>query len=393
MMEQQRHEQTGALGQPVRVSKMLPVGNSGPVSVRDHESDRWDAVLRRDRRVDGTFVYAVTSTGVYCRPSCGSRRPRRERARFFDTPAGAEQAGFRPCLRCRPERDAAPVSLGDAIQRASRYLASHAETAVSLKALAAIAGLSPTHLQRQFKRALGLSPREYQAACRADRFRRELRAGRDVTTAIYEAGYGSPSRIYESSPTGRGMNPGTYRRGGVGADVGYTTVHCALGFLLVAATSKGVCAVKLGDTVDTLEADLRREFPAATLARDVIVRRTWIRNIVARLTKNREGEDDLPLDIRGTAFQWRVWRALQAIPAGETRSYVEVAKAIGRPTAVRAVARACATNPACLIIPCHRVVGKDGKMTGYRWGVERKRRLLADESERARQRSTPRKAK
>jgi AraC family transcriptional regulator of adaptative response/methylated-DNA-[protein]-cysteine methyltransferase len=334
---------------------------------------RWTAVLARDRRADGTFFYAVTSTGVFCRPSCPSRRPRRDRVRFFATTADAERAGFRACRRCRPTEGS--NGLAEPIQRAVAYLASHVDEAVPLERLAGIAKLSPSHFQRQFTRALGVSPREYQAAIRADRFKRELRSGRDVTSAIYEAGYGSPSRVYERTPTGRGMAPSSYRSGGAGIEIGYTIVPSPLGKLLVAATSSGICAVKLGDTNHALEADLRHEFPAASVERDRLVDATWVGAIVDGL-EGSQPATNLPLDVRGTAFQWQVWRALQRIPVGETRSYSEVAEAIGHPRAVRAVARACATNPVCLVVPCHRVVPKSGLPGGYRWGAARKARLL-----------------
>jgi AraC family transcriptional regulator of adaptative response/methylated-DNA-[protein]-cysteine methyltransferase len=361
---------------------------------REHSDDsRWEAVLRRAADAAGGFVYAVTSTGVYCRPTCPSRRPRRDRVRFFDTAAAAEQAGFRACRRCQPSRETAPATTADAIRRASRYLAAHADTPIPLRALARMAGLSPSHFQRQFTHAVGVSPREYQAACRADRFRRELRAGRDVTSAMYEAGYGSPSRVYESAPTGAGMPPATYRRGGAGVDVGFITLRCPLGWLLVAATGAGICAVKLGDTARGLETDLRREFPAARILRDELVPAKWVNEVVARLTGDGGRSQALPLDILGTAFQWRVWRALQAIPAGETRSYADVARAIGQPAAVRAVARACATNPVCVLVPCHRVVAKNGAAGGYRWGSARKQRLLAQEAGARASRPKARKAK
>jgi AraC family transcriptional regulator, regulatory protein of adaptative response / methylated-DNA-[protein]-cysteine methyltransferase len=338
----------------------------------------WTAVLGRDRRADGTFFYAVTSTGVFCRPSCPSRRPRRDRVRFFATTAEATAAGFRACRRCRPT-ETTVLGLSEPIQRAAAYLASHVDETVPLERLARIAKLSASHLQRQFTRSLGVSPREYQAAMRADRFRRELREGRDVTSAIYEAGYGSPSRVYERTPTGRGMAPSVYRSGGEGLEIGYTVVPSPLGKLLVAATSSGVCAVKLGDSDRSLEHDLKQEFPSATIARDRIVPAEWVNAVVARFS-DATPAPDLPLDVRGTAFQWRVWRALQAIPFGQTRSYSEVAAAIGRPAAVRAVARACATNPVCLVVPCHRVVAKSGLPGGYRWGADRKRRLLSREA-------------
>jgi AraC family transcriptional regulator, regulatory protein of adaptative response / methylated-DNA-[protein]-cysteine methyltransferase len=349
----------------------------------DRDDARWDAVLRRDRDADGRFVYAVTSTGVFCRPSCPSRRGRRDRVRFFDSTTLAEQAGFRPCRRCRPTSAHHLPTMADAITRASRYLSEHAEETVTLSTLAKHVKISPSHLQREFTRSLGVSPREFQAACRAQRFRSELRQGRDVTGAIYEAGYGSPSRIYEAPPTGRGLSPASYRRGGAGAEVGFTVMPCALGWVLVAATEKGVCAVKLGKSPATLEADLRRELPQARVSPDFPVRRAWLRSIVDRF--ERPGPvQGVPLDVHGTAFQWRVWRALQQIPAGETRSYSEVAREIGRPSAVRAVARACASNPVCLVVPCHRVVAKDGSLGGYRWGVDRKARLLHAEARRGR---------
>jgi AraC family transcriptional regulator of adaptative response/methylated-DNA-[protein]-cysteine methyltransferase len=351
------------------------------VTSTTNQDVQWEAVLRRDGAADGRFFYAVTSTGVFCRPSCPSRRPRRENVRFFETAAAAEGAGFRACRRCHPTA-AARSSTSDAIRRASRYLGLHVDEAVPLSTLARVAKLSPSHLQRQFKQALGVSPRQYQAACRAERFRRELRAGRDVAGALYEAGYGSPSRVYEAPPTGRGMQPATYRRGGAGADIGFSIVRCDLGWVLVAATDKGVCSVKLGDSASALEAELRRELPAAQITADRGVRPAWTRAIVGSVNGSRRSLD-LPLDIRGTAFQWRVWRALQAIPAGETRSYSAVAESIGQPSAVRAVARACATNPVCLVVPCHRVVGKDGALTGYRWGTERKQRLLRGEKKRS----------
>jgi AraC family transcriptional regulator of adaptative response/methylated-DNA-[protein]-cysteine methyltransferase len=345
------------------------------------EAARWNAVARRDRDADGQFVYGVTSTGVFCRPSCPSRRPRMDRVRFFDSPATAVAAGFRPCKRCRPLTASPLPGTEAAIQRATTYLAEHAEETISLATLARVSGLSAFHLQRQFKRALGLSPREYQAAFRARRFRQELRSGREVTDAIYEAGYGSPSRVYEASPTG-GMSPARYRRGGEGTTVGFVTLRCPLGWLLVAATQKGVCAVKLGDTAQALEVELRHEFSRADVRAGTLVKPEWVSGVLDRLT-GAASDVALPLDVRGTAFQWRVWRALQRIATGETRSYSEVARAIGKPAAVRAVARACAANPVCIVIPCHRVVAKDGGLGGYRWGASRKARILKDEKKRS----------
>jgi AraC family transcriptional regulator of adaptative response/methylated-DNA-[protein]-cysteine methyltransferase len=356
---------------------MLQSENTVVHSPSAPEDWRWAAVLRRDRASDGRFFYAVTSTGVFCRPSCPSRRPRRDRVRFFDSAGAAAAAGFRPCHRCHPT-GAGDLSSPAAIERATAHLVAHADETVPLAVLARVARMSPFHLQRQFKKALGVSPREFQAACRAERFRGALRAGRDVAAATYEAGYGSPSRVYESTPTGIGMSPAVYRRAGAGMEVGFVTLPCELGWLLVAATAKGVCAVKLGENAESLERELRHEFCRAQVDRDRWVQRDWVGAIAAGLTGGSR-TSSLPLDVQGTAFQWRVWRALQAIPTGETRSYSDVAAAIGQPSAARAVARACATNPVCLVVPCHRVVAKQGGVGGYRWGVARKQRLLKAE--------------
>jgi AraC family transcriptional regulator, regulatory protein of adaptative response / methylated-DNA-[protein]-cysteine methyltransferase len=343
------------------------------LEMTDHR--RWQAVLARDPRADGRFFYAVTSTGVFCRPTCPSRRPNRERVRFFETASAAEAAGFRACLRCRP------TSTGpdQPVARAVAYLARHVDESVTLSALAKVADLSPAHFQRRFTRALGVSPREYHAALRADRFRRSLRGGSDVTSAMYDAGYASTSRLYEAAPTGRGVAPSAYRRGGKDVAISYITARSPLGHLLVAGTANGVCAVKLGDDATTLEDELKREFPAARVSLDRKLASGWVNHILKQLS-GEEPTADLPLDVKGTAFQWRVWRALRDIPFGSTRSYSDVAKAIGRPRAVRAVARACATNPVCLVVPCHRVVPKNGGSGGYRWGADRKRRLLEIES-------------
>jgi len=270
----------------------------------------------------------------------------------------------------------------DAVQRACRYLETHADEKVSLARLAAHVGLSPSHLQRTFARLVGVSPRAYQEALRARRFRDDLRTGAAVSGALYGAGWGSASRVYERHPTGRGMTPAVYRRGGAEADVSYVVVPCPLGRLLVAGTPKGVCAVKLGDSRRALEGDLRREYPAARVAHGSKAFEAWAAAVVAHL-EGRLPHLDLPLDVRATAFQWKVWRHLQTIPAGRTEAYSEVARRIGAPAAVRAVARACATNPVCLVVPCHRVVQKDGGLGGYRWGLDRKRRLLDDEKTRA----------
>ena len=343
---------------------------------------RWKALAGRDRAADGTFVYAVTSTGVYCRPSCPSRRPRADRVRFFDTTHEARQAGFRACKRCRPDTVGLAQPGIDAVRRVSAYLAAHADESVTLANLARVASMSPHHLQRRFKALVGLSPREYQAAVRADRLKASLRKGRDVTSAIYDAGYGSPSRVYESSPTGKGMTPSAYRRHGAGMRIGYSIVPTAIGRVLVAATAHGVCSVKIGDSDTTLVRQLREEYSAAAIAADATPRSEWVKAIADHLRGDRPSLD-LPIDVTATAFQWKVWRALQQIPAGETRAYADVARRIGRPRAVRAVANACANNPVCLVVPCHRVVPATGGTGQYRWGAARKAALLHAEKQRA----------
>ena len=343
---------------------------------------RWKALASRDAAADGTFVYGVTSTGVYCRPSCPSRRPRADRVRFFDTTNEARHAGFRACKRCRPDTVGLAQPGIDAVRRVSAYLASHADETVTLSQLARVASMSPHHLQRRFKAIVGLSPREYQSAMRAGRLRASLRDGRDVTTAIYEAGYGSPSRVYESSPTGKGMPPSNYRRHGAGMRVGYSIVSSSIGKVLVAATEHGVCAVKIGDSEAALVRDLKQEYSAADISANASPRPEWVQAIADHLRGDHDALD-LPIDVKATAFQWKVWRALQQIPAGETRAYADVARRIGKPRAVRAVASACANNPVCLVVPCHRVVPSAGGTGKYRWGAERKARLLAAEKSRS----------
>lgn len=375
-MMQHEHVTRGTLGTP---GTHGPPGPPGPLGALD---PRWRALASRDARADGAFVYGVTSTGVYCRPGCPSRRPKADRVRFFDTAAAARQAGFRACKRCRPDTVGLAQPGLEAVSRASAYLSTHADAAVTLQHLARVVSMSPHHLQRRFKALVGLSPRQFQAAVRAGRLRSILRDGRDVATAIYEAGYGSPSRVYEAPATGRGMSPSRYRRGGAGMRIAYTTVASPVGRVLIAGTDRGVCAVKIGDTDAELVRDLRREYPGADLSAAGKPRADWVRAIAAHL-RGSAPSLDLPIDVRATAFQWKVWRALQQIPSGETRAYSAVARALGKPRAARAVARACATNPVCLVVPCHRVVQTDGGIGGYRWGTERKRRLLAAERRRS----------
>lgn len=330
---------------------------------------RWQAVLTRDASQDGAFVYGVQSTGIYCRPTCPSRRPRRERVQFFDTPAQAEAAGFRPCKRCHPQ-GVAPDPAGEVVQAICAYIREQGET--SLADLGAQFHLSPTHLQRLFKRVTGLSPRQYAEVCRLDKFKRELREGESVTGAQNEAGYSSSSRLYERAPGQLGMSPKAYRSGGAAQVIRYTIFPSAVGQVLLAATERGVCALRLGDGVEVLAA----EFPRATLVEDPEGLAEWA-TVVASDLNGAGPLLQLPLDLQATAFQLRVWEVLRRIPAGETRTYQQVAEAIGQPTAARAAARAIATNPVALAIPCHRVIRGDGGMGGYRWGVERKQAILA----------------
>jgi AraC family transcriptional regulator, regulatory protein of adaptative response / methylated-DNA-[protein]-cysteine methyltransferase len=339
------------------------------------EERKWEAVAAKDSRFDGQFVFAVSSTKIYCRPSCPSRRPRREHVTFFDVPAAAEEAGFRACLRCEPRRARVVDSGVQLVQRVCRFLdASQTET-VKLVDLAADAGVSTFHLQRTFKRIMGISPRQYLTARRFGNFKTLVREGEPVTQALYDSGFNSSSRLYEHAPEELGMTPATYGRGGLGTNISYTTVASPLGRLLVAVTQRGVCAVRMGDTDAELEKDLRAEFPAATIRRDDSALREPVKKILNHLG-NKEPKLDLPLDIRSTAFQRQVWEQLRAIPYGQTVSYGAVAKALGKPGAVRAVGRACATNPVALVIPCHRVVREDQSLGGYRWGLERKQKLI-----------------
>ncbi|HSL23792.1 MAG TPA: bifunctional DNA-binding transcriptional regulator/O6-methylguanine-DNA methyltransferase Ada [Vicinamibacterales bacterium] len=340
--------------------------------------DRWQAVVARDARADGAFVYGVRSTGIYCRPSCPSRKPRRDRAAFFSSCDEAEHAGFRPCRRCRPRAASETSLIARAVTAWTRLAGQREDGRVPLQALASAVGASPSHLQRTFRHVLGVSPRELAEGRRLDALRRALKEKRSVTDAIYEAGFGSPSRVYERSSRALGMTPAQYAQGGAGAIVRYTCVSSAAGRLLVAATTRGVCAVKLGASDAELVRLLREEFPAAVIDSGDPALRGWVEGILAMID-GKAPKAQVPLDITGTAFQLRVWKELQKIPVGETRSYAEVARRIGKPRAFRAVARACATNPVCVAVPCHRVVASDGTLGGYHWGVERKEALLERE--------------
>jgi len=346
---------------------------------------RWLAVQARDRGADGEFVYAVRSTGIYCRPSCPSRKPRREQVVFFPLAEAAEQKGFRPCRRCQPRTAVVHDGRTQAVARVCREIDGliqsdgGEETRITLSELSARAGMSAHQLERAFRGVMGITPRQYVDVQRMRRLKSKLRKGDDVTTALYDAGFGSSSRLYERAPAQLGMTPATYRKGGEGMQIHYTIVNSPLGRLLVGATDRGISALYLGEADGRLEEALRREYPRAEIQRDRNGLEGWVGKILSHL-KGKEPHLDLPTDVQATAFQRRVWEELRKIPYGTTRTYSQVARAIGRPRAIRAVARACATNPVSVVVPCHRVVREDGKLAGYRWGLERKEKLLAHEA-------------
>ena len=339
------------------------------------EAECWRAVAQRDASAETTFVYGVLSTRIFCRASCPSRRPRRENARFFATPELAEAAGFRACKRCCPQLK---TSAATARVRAICERLETRESAPSLAALGREFGLSPSHLQRVFTREMGMSPRQYAESLRVQRLKTHLQRGQSVIGATYDAGYKSSRAVYENASAQLGMTPATYSHGGRGARIWFGVAPCELGLVLVATTEIGVCSVALGDDESSLEAELRAEFFAAQITRDD-ARLSAQLHIINQILSGEIVSPDLPLDVRATAFQARVWRELRAIPRGQTRSYAQVAQALEMPTASRAVARACATNPVALVVPCHRVVRGDGNLAGYRWDIERKKRLLEAE--------------
>ncbi len=337
----------------------------------------WRAVENRDAGADGNFFYGVRTTGVYCRPGCASRRPLRANTVFFETTEAADTAGFRACKRCRPTDGSAASRHVAAIERACALLRTSA-TMPSLAELADAAGISRFHFHRVFKQITGVTPREYASSHRLGRFGEKLDAGQPIAASIYATGFGSSSRAYEAAPGGLGMTPGARRRGGSGETIRFVTVETPIGWALVAATGRGICMTALGDDRDRLGEALRQRFPAAAVIAEDAGLKGWADRIVRFITAPDENLD-LPVDIQGTAFQARVWRALQKIPLGKTASYTEIAAALGQPKAVRAVAQACAANKLALIVPCHRVIRSDGDLGGYRWGLERKRELLARE--------------
>lgn len=335
----------------------------------------WQAMLHRDSTADGAFVFAVRSTHIYCRPSCPARRPLRRNTLFFRTIQEAESFGYRPCRRCRPKDQDESIGL---VRRATAILGDSSEDSFNLAALAARLQVSPAKLRRAFHRSTGLSPREFSQALRLARFKKLLRGGASITEALYECGYGSSSRLYEKTNSQLGMTPASYRQGGAGMRIGYTLVNTSLGKVLVASTERGISAVYLGEAERSLVQSLREEYPRAEISRTAGDER-WLQEIVRRV-EGAPPSLDLPLDVQATVFQRRVWQELQKIPRGTTRTYTQVARALGKPRSVRAVARACATNPVSIVVPCHRVIRTDGALAGYRWGLDRKQKLLEREA-------------
>lgn len=343
------------------------------------DAERWEALRRRDPAADGHFFLAVKTTGVYCRPSCPARPARRENVTFYATRADAERAGFRPCKRCRPDEPPRSEREAALVAAACRTIESAEETP-RLSELAAQAGVSAYHFHRMFKRVAGVTPKSYAAAHRHSRVQDSLRSGSEVTAAIYAAGFNSSGRFYEVAPEILGMKPSVYRNGGQGEAVWHAVGRCSLGCVLVAATGRGLCAILLGASASELEADLKTRFPHATLTKPAAGFAGWVEKVVRFVDDPaRAGGLGLPLDVRGTAFQRRVWEALREIPAGKTATYTEIAERLGSRRAARAVAGACAANALAIAVPCHRVVASNGELAGYRWGVERKRRLLERE--------------
>jgi len=336
----------------------------------------WRATVLRDHRADGTFVLAVRTTSIYCRPSCPARRPLRQNVIFFKTKEEARRQGYRPCLRCKPDEVAGSIAL---VEKATRLMESNADDDVlRFGAVAKSLGTTTATLRRAFMQVTGLKPRELAEALRLTKFKKLLRAGKKITDALYETGYGSSSRVYERSNAQLGMTPATYRKGGKGMKIGYSIAKSKLGEVLVAATERGVSAVYLGDSEPKLLQELRDEYPRAEIRSADHSFEKWVSEIVQRV-EGKPPRVELPLDVQATAFQRRVWQELQRIPSGTTKTYSEVAQAVGNPKAVRAVARACATNPVSIVVPCHRVVRQDGNLAGYRWGISRKERLLEQE--------------
>jgi AraC family transcriptional regulator of adaptative response/methylated-DNA-[protein]-cysteine methyltransferase len=338
------------------------------------DDKKWRAVISRNIDLDDVFVFAVGSTGIYCKPSCPARRPSRDQVVFFRSPDEAERSGYRPCRRCRP-REGSRSPHAELIDRVCDYVNNNLSRKLILSTLSAYVGISPFHLQRIFKHALGISPRQYVEARRLIKMKHLLRNGETVTKALYGAGFSSRSRLYEKVPHQFGVSPGALRRGGLGLRIDYTIVDCPLGRLLVGATKRGICAVCMGATDSAVKAALSEEYPSADLRRNDEGMHKWIKAFMD-YSAGQPLSPNLPLDVQATSFQWRVWKEIQSIPHGNTTTYSKIANAIGEPHAPRAVARACATNPVSLVIPCHRVIGEDDELHGYRWGKRRKEALL-----------------
>jgi len=336
--------------------------------------EKWRAVLTRNSTSDGAFVFAVRSTGIYCKPSCPARRPARGQVVFFSGSDEAEQFGFRPCRRCQP-RNVRLSSQVESIDRICKYIDANLDRKLTLSNLSAHTGMSPYHLQRTFKRVVGISPREYVEARRLEEVKRSLRNGETVSKALYGAGFSSRSRLYEKVSNLFGTSPGTFRRGGLGLRIEYAIVDSPLGRLLIGVTERGICAVCMGDSDAAVEAALSKDYPSAQLHRNDDAMLEWVTAFLNYFSGQRFNFD-LPVDVQATAFQWRVWKEIQSVPYGSTTTYGKIASTLGAPQAARAVARACATNPVSLVVPCHRVIGKDGGLRGYRWGKKRKQALL-----------------
>ena len=338
---------------------------------------RWKAVQSRNPEFDGAFYFAVQTTGIFCRPSCASRSPKRENVSFFSSPTDAINAGFRACLRCKPTLEYSPAPAGRLVARAFEILLADVDDIPTIDDLASRLEVSPGHLQKTFKAIIGLTPKEVTDIMRIENFKKNVKRA-DVTTSLYDSGFGSSRSLYEKAGENLGMTPATYKKGGKDVVIGFTIVDSRLGKLMVAATEKGICSVSFGGTEEALQRELEDEFFAAEISRDD----ARLKDAVTAILKSLDGEKTiltLPLDLRATAFQMRVWSELRKIPYGETRTYAQIAEAVGNPKAVRAVARACATNPVALVNPCHRVIASDGKLAGYKWGIERKKELLEDE--------------
>ncbi len=356
-----------------------PLPNAAPTEACQLAERRWQAVTRRDPLADGEFVYAVSTTGVYCRPSCPSRAAKREHVTFFESSDLAVAAGYRPCKRCRPDAPSSRQKWTERVIAACRAIEQSA-SALTLDQLAQQAGMSAHHFQRRFKAVTGLSPKAFHKAVLARRVVASLQSAHTVTEAIYDAGFNSTGRFYENASALLGMSPDRYRKGGAGEHIRYAVESCTLGWVVIAATRQGICAIEFGDTAQTLASQVQARFPRAQFEPPDAEFTRWVARVIGYIEQPR-GVLDLPLDLQGTVFQHRVWQALQAIPAGQTASYTEIAGRLGQPRAVRAVAHACASNPVAVAVPCHRAVRADGKLAGYRWGIARKAELLRRENE------------